>query len=689
MSDSLSSQLIDNFKRIDKRPFPVSGFFIGDSSVMMNFAATNHQLARRETSVAFANLPFQSQPIFPVHNDSEKLVTFSDDGRVKALIRSTPFNKTMPVDTPKIGEQGNVVFVEVYRDGELISNKLLDEKSGDFQTHPTVTSGIVLSPEAGFVAWVAATKKLNERKSKLGFKVKTFDFKDYGEDIDGVYGTNLVVYDIKNDKVHILGAPEKYGACRFCFASENVIVLQAINLSSPRIEGIRSYENRHFHLFAVNIANLNDDDKVEFKLLKNDKKYLYPASFRIDENTAEIFCGRFADDFGGHNGPCHFATFKLNLNDLSVNDYRESQECYSFVDLPHHPFIDKDKVALTIERRCKLIPIQVDLNTFKDSILIDEKDSSIVIDDYRNGKYLLRKASLVETPRFAVFSDNHFEFLNSSTSFDELSIDFIFNDNYNDAILLIAPGEKKKFIVVPHGGPHGMYSTYFSRNFAFMALCGYSLVIHNYRGSTGYPIDVQRSLPGNCGFNDVEDCANIIKQVREKFNIEKFGIYGHSQGGTMTTQMAGQHPDLIDFAIAGAPVTNFVSSYYTCDIPDWALYEAGVRRDCEGEYEMDENAFHKMWNASSIRHAKNAKVPVLLVHGVTDRRVHMIQSIDFYLAMKRNGNPVKMILYEMNGHSLKLSSCNDDVMANIIEFANDPKAYIERDDSDLYNDPPK
>ena len=150
--------------------------------------------------------------------------------------------------------------------------------------------------------------------------------------------------------------------------------------------------------------------------------------------------------------------------------------------------------------------------------------------------------------------------------------------------------------------------------------------------------------------------------------------------------MAGQLSNLIDFSVASAPVTNFVSSYYTCDIPDWALYESGVRRDCNGDWEMDEEAFRKMWNASSVRFAKDVKVPLLLIHGRRDRRVDMGQSIDFYLAMKRNGNPVKMIIYDLVGHSVKLTSCNDDRLVNIVEFANDPKKYLERDDDEFYED---
>lgn len=679
---------IDNFKKIDKRPNPTGGFFIDDDLVQLNFSSPNHILGRTETSVSQVRLHTKSAPTIPIHNDSEQLVGYSPDGRTRALIRSIPFSNTMPIGTPKItkGEQSVVVFLEVFRDSELISNEILTEDNGNFQTHPTITSGLLVSPNSRYVAWIASSKKKDARKSLLGYKVKTFDFRDYGEDIDGVYNTNLVIFDTETSKTTVYGTPKNHGACKFTFASEKVIVIQAVDLSAPRIAGIRSYQNRPFHLFAV---DLSDPEKIEFKRLFNDSKiYLNPNAFVGGENSevSTVYVERFVEDFGGHNGPSYLASFKLNLKELTVSDYKESKELFSVVKVPHRPFIDEKTVCLTVSNRCSIDPIKVNLDTFEVKKVIDLQNYSVYIDDYRKGQYLIRTSSLTETGRYGILKNDEIEYLTTSTKFDELKSDIILNENYNDALLIISPGEKKKFIVSPHGGPHGNYTNSFAREYAFFALCGYSIALVNYRGSTAYPIDVQKSLPGHCGDQDVKDCCQIIAQLKEKYNVEKIGVYGHSHGGYLSSHIAGQNPELIDFSVASAPVTNFVSSYYTCDIPDWALYESGVRRECDGEWEMDEDAFKKMWLASSVRFAKNAKVPLLLIHGRKDRRVDMNQSVDFYLAMKRNGNPVKMILYDFIGHSVKLTSCNDDRLVNIVEFANDPKAYIEKDDADFYED---
>ena len=43
--------------------------------------------------------------------------------------------------------------------------------------------------------------------------------------------------------------------------------------------------------------------------------------------------------------------------------------------------------------------------------------------------------------------------------------------------------------------------------------------------------------------------------------------------------MAAKHSELIDFAVIGAPVINFISCFYSCDIPDWALDESGINEN--------------------------------------------------------------------------------------------------------------
>ena len=661
---------------LNEFPTPTSGVFINSSLAELRFSYRSELLGKTDSCTCIAQICGGVHDHVLVHADSEALVAYNSTGKRRAVMRSVAAAASMPVDTPKIGDPGSVNYLEIFEDGRLVRSKLLNKETGGFQKFPTITSGLVFSPGDRFIAWIASTEKKNERRQLAEMpKVRVFDYKDYGEDLNKVYGTVLVVYDTVDDKVRVIGAPDGYGACQFSFASQNVVVLQAVDRKMERLLGLRSYENRPFHLFAVKL----DEEKPAFKVLVDDKVYLTPRAVQVDEKTARVFYGRFVDGFGGHSGPAHLGCITLNLETLEVVEKRESEASESFASVPHRAFLDKDTVVVSLERRCQLLPVAIDLNTFEIRELMKDDLASVIVDDVRDGKVLVRVATSNVTPRFAVLSEDKVEFLTDGKKFGDYQVEIVRQENMNDAILILAPGDKKKFIVSGHGGPSGMFSTFWSRIYAVFFLSGYSVCLVNYRGSTGYPADVQKMLPGKVGELDVGDVVEHIDNLRKRFSVEKLGIFGWSHGGLLACGVAGQHSDKIDFAVAGAPVTNMISGYYCVDIPDWPLVESGVKIPADGEIEMDEDTLLKMWKSSMVRFAKNVTVPMLLIHGHNDRRVTWEQSLDFYLALKRNGKKAKLLLYEGIGHSWTPSDICYDIEVSSVRFFNDPLKFIDED----------
>ena len=137
--------------------------------------------------------------------------------------------------------------------------------------------------------------------------------------------------------------------------------------------------------------------------------------------------------------------------------------------------------------------------------------------------------------------------------------------------------------------------------------------------------------------------------------------------------MAAKHSELIDFAVIGAPVINFISCFYSCDIPDWALDESGINENWYAEKKMDKESFDKMWDMSPIKYIEGVNVPILIIHGAIDRRVPLGQSIELYTALKRLGKKVKFLQYDENGHSFKHICAADDMIASSIEFFENPE----------------
>jgi acylaminoacyl-peptidase len=326
-----------------------------------------------------------------------------------------------------------------------------------------------------------------------------------------------------------------------------------------------------------------------------------------------------------------------------------------------------------------MIPVLVDLDSFEMKSLIEGEDSAYV-EEVRNTKALVRRSNLVTTPYFALIDINSLEttILSGKVEFSGYKTELVLKENMNDALLIIAPGDEKKFIVSPHGGPRGMFSSYFSRLYGIFYLNGWSICLVNYRGSIGYPLSVMQQLVGKVSELDEGDVMEHVRDLRQKFKIAKLGVWGWSHGGFLASAVAGKHSNEVDFVVAGAPVVNFISSHFSCDIPDWAICETGLSTKADGVIELDETGLANMWRLSTVRLAKNANCPVLIIHGDADRRVPVGQGLEFYLALKRNGKKVRVLLYENCGHSMKMTDAWDDALISSVEFFNDPEGFIAK-----------
>ena len=124
-----------------------------------------------------------------------------------------------------------------------------------------------------------------------------------------------------------------------------------------------------------------------------------------------------------------------------------------------------------------------------------------------------------------------------------------------EAMLIHQNNEKNDCLVVfPHGGPHGAFSGEFSPHVAIMVYLGYSVLLVNYRGSTGYGQNGIDSLPGDIGSQDVKDMQQAAEYCFKEFNFKKSFAYGGSHGGFLSAHLVGQYPDFYSAAAIRNPV---------------------------------------------------------------------------------------------------------------------------------------
>jgi dipeptidyl aminopeptidase/acylaminoacyl peptidase len=206
------------------------------------------------------------------------------------------------------------------------------------------------------------------------------------------------------------------------------------------------------------------------------------------------------------------------------------------------------------------------------------------------------------------------------------------------------PGNKYPLILNPHGGPSGVRIESFSTSNQFFAGNGFFVFQPNFRGSVNYGQEFVNANRGNWGIVDYDDCMTGVDYCIEKgwADPDRLICYGWSYGGYMSFWIVTQ-TDRFKAVSPGAGLPNLYSMYSTTDIPDYLAWFFGTPWD-------NEETFEKL---SAIRHVKNVKSPVLILHGEEDERVPITQSVEFYQALRDLGKDVTFVKYPREGHGLR------------------------------------
>ena len=651
------------FDLINNIPKPTDAKFIDDKRIEIIFNAPFNELDENSSTISFLrlDLPEMEEPILS-YNDSESITTYSFDGKKRAILRQIPYQKSMPSTVPKFKEK--VSIIEVFENQQIIARKTLDEDFANFTKHTSISNGLNFSPDNKKLCFTVSDKINLEKESKLGYKTKMYEYKDFGEDMEEIYHTSLAIYDIENNNLTKIECPDEHCVCKAFWASNEIIVIQAVDYSQSKILGIRSYTNRQFAIFSVNINKPKEVKKIM------EPKQSYLDVYRINEKTAKIFTFEFPSDFPGHNGPLFPKTCLLDLNSLEISYVRKSDKEVYVGYPPRKLFLNENEIVFSEEYHGFLFGTIINLKDFSKSSLPGPKCCQVL--DIRNDKILVLKSTPSSIPQLCLVDGFTEKYLTKYYDFGlEYAHEYIGDISDYCNILFLKSKNSKKIILLPHGGPHGMTNNGYNKRALIFALMGYTVVHINYVGSTGLPPNTVKKIFGNCGKVDLETVVLTAKYIKNKFKPEKIGIWGFSHGGFLSTHMAAKHSELIDFAVIGAPVINFISSFYSCDIPDWALDESAINENWYAEKKMDKEAFDKMWDMSPIKYIDGVNVPVLIIHGSNDRRVPIGQSIELYTALKRMGKKVKFYQYDENGHSFKHVCAGDDMIAVSLEFLND------------------
>jgi acetyl esterase/lipase len=230
---------------------------------------------------------------------------------------------------------------------------------------------------------------------------------------------------------------------------------------------------------------------------------------------------------------------------------------------------------------------------------------------------------------------------------------------------------KRKLMLIPHGGPHAAFAIEFLPFHCLFALCGFDVLMVNYRGSCNYGQMFCNALIGHIGTMDVHDCTHAIENLLTSVvdgpaYDRRIALCGGSHGGYLVMHLASvlersqswkaDFPRLaslgcvVPLVIARNPVINIASMHGSTDIPDWTTGEMGV----PFSYTAGAPNYAAMYAVSPIANFDKISLHTRIVFlvGDGDRRVPPMQSVEAVYSLRARGIRADMLRFPETDHSL-------------------------------------
>ncbi|MDQ3229888.1 MAG: S9 family peptidase [Pseudomonadota bacterium] len=222
----------------------------------------------------------------------------------------------------------------------------------------------------------------------------------------------------------------------------------------------------------------------------------------------------------------------------------------------------------------------------------------------------------------------------------------------------------KPLIVIPHGGPHGVYDRWgFDSDAQFFASRGYGVLQVNFRGSGQRGKDFERMGYREWGGKMQDDIAAGVKWTVDNKLTDPARIctYGASYGGYAALMQPIRYPDLYKCAVGYVGVYDLVVMKNKGDVDD----TRSGRRYMDRVLGTDQAAL--IANSPS-RNVDKIKVPVFLAQGSIDRRVPMDQFNAMKSAFVTNGTKVETMVAQGEGHGFYKPATRADLYERVEKF---------------------
>jgi dipeptidyl aminopeptidase/acylaminoacyl peptidase len=230
-----------------------------------------------------------------------------------------------------------------------------------------------------------------------------------------------------------------------------------------------------------------------------------------------------------------------------------------------------------------------------------------------------------------------------------------------------AAGAKVPLVVMPHGGPHGIYDTWFFETDAqFLASRGYAVLQVNFRSSGGRGPNFMDAGDRQWGGKVQDDIIDGLKWTIAQGEVDGTRVcsYGASFGGYSALMLAAREPSMIKCAVGYAGVYDLNLMHSSDEFRGNKVAQSHIAR-----YIGNDKA--ELDRFSPVTLAAQIKAPVLLVHGGKDERAPVKHAELMREALTKAGHAPEWLLAPNEGHGFYDN-------ANITAFYEKLEAFLAK-----------
>jgi dipeptidyl aminopeptidase/acylaminoacyl peptidase len=228
----------------------------------------------------------------------------------------------------------------------------------------------------------------------------------------------------------------------------------------------------------------------------------------------------------------------------------------------------------------------------------------------------------------------------------------------------VTEGQKSPGLMWIHGGPTSQFSDTYQPWVQFFVQSGYTVLLPNIRGSSGYGKEFEDLNNRDWGHDDLKDVLAGVDYLGKLGTVDtgRMGIHGTSYGGCMTMSAIAWAPEVFRAAIPHAGYGDWTAMFAEQELRHLQLlrYELGPYPEAVDIYRR----------CSPINDVASIQAPTFVVHGA-GRLPKSDASCQFVEEMRRFYKPVRYRVYDGECYYVRSRKGVRQMLADMLAFFDD------------------